>query len=541
MNQKTFLIGIDGASWNYINPLLKKSKLPSLNHLMKQGVSGILKSTIPPFSPVAWSSFITGTLPQKHGIYDWCRINIKNAKIKIRNVSAFDRAKISFWKYLNEAGYKVGVYNIPLTFPAEKVKGFFISGFDSPDFSKYKYYPTSILNEILNKYDTTSLKLPDFNKLNTIEEREEFANKYKKYCQIQTEIFIEYVKKYDIDIGIINYMINDHFNHRLKEHHLFLKGLEICDINIGKIIEEFPNANYFILSDHGSLRTENALLIYKWLNKNQLTIFNEKKLKTNKINTVLSHMLKKNLPRDRKLLEKLLRKSLMSLMEISPEMLLNFVTFKLAKANPDLEFWPHNSIDIRKSKIIFSSAGSNGFYINPIIKSDKKAYQKTIDTILTYMDDLRDPTGNKIFRDIHINLYNNGRPLDLKSPDLIAELEAPCNIWIKEYIDSTSMDIFVSNYKIKYYGRHIPDGIYIFSGSFVDKYSKIIKKEMSITDLPSLVLSLYKIPIPDDFDTTINLSNLINKKKYNMVQNNNKSNPESSEEIKRKLSELGYM
>jgi len=57
--RKVFVIGIDGATFKIIKPNLHK--LPTFSKLVKQGASGFLKSTIPPLSPAAWTSIVTGT------------------------------------------------------------------------------------------------------------------------------------------------------------------------------------------------------------------------------------------------------------------------------------------------------------------------------------------------------------------------------------------------------------------------------------------------------------------------------------------------
>jgi len=48
--KKVLVIGLDGATFDMIKPLVRKGKLPTLAKLMKGGVHGRLKSTIPPAS-----------------------------------------------------------------------------------------------------------------------------------------------------------------------------------------------------------------------------------------------------------------------------------------------------------------------------------------------------------------------------------------------------------------------------------------------------------------------------------------------------------
>src|SRR5262249_25185198 len=68
-----FLTGWDGATFDLIRPWIDAGKLPNLARLMANGVHGPLRSTVPPWSFQAWSSFLTGKNLGKHGVYDFFR------------------------------------------------------------------------------------------------------------------------------------------------------------------------------------------------------------------------------------------------------------------------------------------------------------------------------------------------------------------------------------------------------------------------------------------------------------------------------------
>ncbi|UCD87407.1 MAG: alkaline phosphatase family protein, partial [Desulfobacterales bacterium] len=65
------IIGLDGATFRIIRPLVKEGKLPRLRKMMEEGAWGDLESTIHPLSPQAWASFMTGKNPGKHGIFEF--------------------------------------------------------------------------------------------------------------------------------------------------------------------------------------------------------------------------------------------------------------------------------------------------------------------------------------------------------------------------------------------------------------------------------------------------------------------------------------
>ncbi|MCB0003137.1 MAG: alkaline phosphatase family protein, partial [Anaerolineae bacterium] len=66
---RVLVIGLDGATFRLIHPMIAAGQLPNLASLMADGVAGELRSTIQPSSEQAWSAFLTGQNNGKHGVY----------------------------------------------------------------------------------------------------------------------------------------------------------------------------------------------------------------------------------------------------------------------------------------------------------------------------------------------------------------------------------------------------------------------------------------------------------------------------------------
>jgi predicted AlkP superfamily phosphohydrolase/phosphomutase len=124
------IIGLDGATWDLIDPWMAAGRLPHLERLCRQGLSGPLASTVPPATFPSWSTFMTGVNPGKHGIFDFTRRQLGTYKVQFVNAS-FRKAP-TIWKLLSDAGRRVGVLGVPGTYPPEDVNGCMISGFDTP-------------------------------------------------------------------------------------------------------------------------------------------------------------------------------------------------------------------------------------------------------------------------------------------------------------------------------------------------------------------------------------------------------------------------
>ena len=69
--RRAIIIGLDGMDPELARDFMEKGSLPNFSRLKEMGTFSPLQSTCPPISPVAWSSFSTGTNPARHGIYDF--------------------------------------------------------------------------------------------------------------------------------------------------------------------------------------------------------------------------------------------------------------------------------------------------------------------------------------------------------------------------------------------------------------------------------------------------------------------------------------
>src|SRR6266516_3317657 len=114
---KVVVIGLDAATWTVIRPCMAEGKMPNLAKLMKAGVSGTLESILPPITPPAWTSFMTGKNPGKHGIFHFVETEYGGYAMKYANATS--RRSPTVWKLLNNAGYSVGTMNIPFIHPPE--------------------------------------------------------------------------------------------------------------------------------------------------------------------------------------------------------------------------------------------------------------------------------------------------------------------------------------------------------------------------------------------------------------------------------------
>jgi predicted AlkP superfamily phosphohydrolase/phosphomutase len=167
--RKVVILGLDGMDYSLTQKFLAEGKLPNLARLSQEGCFKPLATTVPPISPVAWSSFQTGVNPGKHNIFDFLTRDKKSYQPRLSSVDIRGaRRKISFGKYqlpigkpdirllrkskpfwsiLGRHGVFSSVLRVPVTFPPEKFHGVQLSGMCVPDLrgtqGTFSYYTTA--------------------------------------------------------------------------------------------------------------------------------------------------------------------------------------------------------------------------------------------------------------------------------------------------------------------------------------------------------------------------------------------------------------
>ncbi|MCC7355272.1 MAG: alkaline phosphatase family protein [Anaerolineae bacterium] len=145
-NRRVLVIGLDGATLDLARPWAEAGLLPTFRRLLQEGAWGELTTVIPPITGPAWSSFLTGMNPGKHGLYDFMRL--APGTYDIQPVNATLRAGESLWSRLSRAGKQVIVLNVPAIYPPEPVNGVLVTGMMTPPQAPVFTYPTELGQEL---------------------------------------------------------------------------------------------------------------------------------------------------------------------------------------------------------------------------------------------------------------------------------------------------------------------------------------------------------------------------------------------------------
>lgn len=282
LTERVLIIGLDGATFDILNPMMDQGRMPHLKGLLERGASGTLMSTIPPITPAAWTTFMTGKGPGRHGIFDFERYNVHTNELSFNNTRVIGERSI--WEIMGDKGLRVGSIQIPMTYPPKPVNGFMITGFETPGIGAEFTYPPELKDDILRqwpdftfktKWDHRASRNIDIFRKNTDYVNRSFDQgvRLAKYCG----------EKYGWDAMMVLYKLVDNLQHKTwkyldpKTAHCDAQRAELSaqcfnhlDGCIGELAEyaKSRDASIMIMSDHGhgSLdgKVQPNLLLRKW-------------------------------------------------------------------------------------------------------------------------------------------------------------------------------------------------------------------------------------------------------------------------------------
>ena len=153
--KKLIFLGLDGLDPELTERWMAEGKMPNLARLKQQGSYRRLRTTCPPLSPVAWSTFATGVNPAKHNIFDFLNRDLRtyapelsSAKVRpaqrVLRIGKFEiplerpsvemrRKSEPFWKILDRNGVESTILRVPVTFPPDDFNGRLLSAMSTPD------------------------------------------------------------------------------------------------------------------------------------------------------------------------------------------------------------------------------------------------------------------------------------------------------------------------------------------------------------------------------------------------------------------------
>jgi predicted AlkP superfamily phosphohydrolase/phosphomutase len=283
MKNKVLVLGLDGCTFDLLDPWMEKGFLPNLKKIKVEGTTGRLRSTYPPVTGPAWVSFMTGKNPGKHSIYEF--LVRKPGSYGEFPVNADNRDGQTLWEILSTQGYRVAVLNVPMTYPPQKVNGVLISDFLTPAGKRDFTHPPELLDEIEEKFGRyylhqRTIEAAIFTSDNYIATFLEDCLDMMRYkCAVAKYL----MSKEDYNFFMLHIVATDRVQHTLwnildpnhphyradlagRYYDKVVSFYRELDKQLGEIIGTFDSSGtVFIISDHGFCTVNHTIDLNAWL------------------------------------------------------------------------------------------------------------------------------------------------------------------------------------------------------------------------------------------------------------------------------------
>jgi predicted AlkP superfamily phosphohydrolase/phosphomutase len=543
---KVLLLGVDGATWNIIEPLVNDGKLPTFKKLMEEGVYRNLESTIPPWSIPAWNCISTGKNPGKLGFFSFMS--------KVQSHYGFKpdflySEEVDVWDILNKENKKSILINIPNIHKPIQIKGCVVAGFLYLDRNNLTY-PAVLQRELDEVCDEYKIDVYDVDSdeidYDTVEER--FQKTKSELKKFKDENYVEkvnlvlekrfaaikYLLKKEWDFSFIVFVALDRIQHKYWYNENVVTDFHIkMDRILGDIIDMVDEeTTVFIVSDHGFGPRKNVFNVNDWLIKEGFLELNDQKL-----------------PFLKKVLNRVRKNKLPSFFKPFTE-LISMILFEYFRVKSDYAVIDHSNIDWKKTKLFTQPAREmcgdlyinlKGREINGIVEPSE--YEKFRDEVIYFFKNIYHPiTKNKINTCIYKKEEIYAGDYLYLAPDLVIKID--------DDIQGFETGFGHKNIFSKVEGGdHRTEGIFIAYGKDIDNGKKI--EPAKIYDVMPTILHMFDLDIPDNIDGAVmkdifKSSSFYAKKEiqytdsydehtYNNITINNE------EDIKRRLKKLGYI
>jgi predicted AlkP superfamily phosphohydrolase/phosphomutase len=488
---RVLVIGLDGGTFDVIQPLVAEGRLPNLARLMRHGFYSILSSTYPPITPSAWTSFATGKNPGQHGLYDFLRVNPET--LEFSPVPARQHGHKSLWRTISDRGGKVAVLDVPFTYPPEEVNGCILTGYGTPEIDGLVFtYPPKLQEELAAACGSCDLAFP-----RNVERglQPSLFESWDKILKNRSCIAAHLMDRIDWDCYMIVYGVTDHMQHVLwpflePQHPAYYEErgayyreklftyYEKVDSELGKLLDRCDDQTHVIvMSDHGFGSTPTPKYLTKLLVDAGWLQYKSNPLSDRLMKTAINAYY--SLPFLSRLVRKLSGRQKAWLKK----------TLTTAAIFPTPE-----TIDWQNTK-----AFPGGYGLQVYINQKGRFSQGTVapgaecralqEEIANRLLSLTDPvTGQPIIKAVHRaqDIYSGSKAAS--APELIVEYNNVYSPDKREEVNGLNNSLE---------GNHVMEGIFIAYGPNVVQAEPLT---VNIIDIAPTVLYLLGLPVPEDMD-----------------------------------------
>lgn len=257
---KVFVLGLDGATWDILDPLIAAGELPALAKIKAEGASGTLNSIFPPLSPVAWTGVMTGKNSGKHGIFEFLEYEHNPLGGRVNSSRAIKAELV--WEVAGRHGKTTVAGGVPMSYPARKAPGFYLGDFLSPaDAADFASDP-AILKELETALGTPYR--PWSTAVHDGGQEQKALDELTDYLDHHLKAVRFLMDRCPWDLFMFDLMATDRIQHELwhawDPEHLAAKGRDLSSVRAG-FIEFWKRLDRGIAEIKAALPADSALIL----------------------------------------------------------------------------------------------------------------------------------------------------------------------------------------------------------------------------------------------------------------------------------------
>jgi len=494
------VLGWDAATWDLLSPWVAEGKLPNLARMMESGSYGPIRSTSLPVSPAAWSTIITGQNPARHGVFDWFARKADSYDVEYVHTGQIKAKPI--WEYFDEAGLRMGVFNLPMLYPAVPIDGFMLSGLAAPDASSNGFaYPRGLVEELeenVGPFWHAETEVYQYGR------EEAYLQNVLDLWDYQRRVMDYLIRRHPCDVYLLVFMQTDHVQHKFWRYldtafpgydpevdawfsDAILQVYQAVDSYLGDLMACFgEETNFIVLSDHGGGPVHGIMYINRWLYEIGML----------RMRGDLSTRLKLWLART-----DLIGRAYRMVSKLGLGKIANLVS-KPARNQVLNAFISFDDIDWAHTKA-YARGAFGQIYVNlrgrepgGIVEPGEE-YEHVVAWLIEALEKLPHPeTGQPLITDIRHRADVFSGPYLENAADVIFS--------IQNYLYQSSVrmglesDGILGKSEYEDSGGHRPEGVIVMSGPGIQEGATI--SDASVADILPTMLALTGLPVPEDLD-----------------------------------------
>lgn len=505
--QRVLVIGLDGGTLDLVRPWAEAGKLPVLNRLMREGTWGVLESTIHPITAPAWSSFLTGVNPGRHGVYDFVRRCPRNQHLELTSAATIQCPTL--FSYLTAHGCRIVSVNVPFTYPPPQVEGVHIlAGLPAPVAGPQIAHPRHLFDEVQAAVGRYSVRTPYRSGPDALDR---YAREVEASVETHAAAMRYLLDRDPWDVGLLVLSATDEASHAFwhcmeapdgtpaaRYRDVISRVYQRADQAIGELLESASDdVVVFIMSDHGFGPLKKLVHLNRWLADAGFLQLREKGTGWSWQQFYLG-LLKRSAELYKQYLPPTLRRVVRTTLDRSLSRARNRLESDLFQAPID---WTHTRA--------YALGVAGSIYVNLAgrepygVVSPGAEYEAVCQEIASGLEKLEDPeTGTRLVkRVVRREEVYHGPFLD-QAPDLIV-LWRDYAYWGRGRYDIRDAPLFQSQVSIAFTdlpvtGMHRLEGMLIAYGPGIAA-GRTIQRGHIVDLLPTILYAL-RLPIPQGLD-----------------------------------------